>query len=449
MKEQTMPDDNVKPDHDLHLRYRFIAISALAVTLVLLIPFPALILDILWGLNLFFVLLHLLVTLYSKKVNDFSLLPTSLLVLTIFNLLLQISFARLILTKGEAFDGKIICALSSLMMLSGGVRGLLSGYVSFISLLILTIIFVTKLRTRISEVAARWTLDSCACKHMAIDTEYVSGAITEGEAIARRNDLQRESDFFGAMDGAGKFISGYLKVCPFITALSIIGGIVIGTLLKGETIFKAMMTYVPLFLCNSSLALFICFLESNIAGFIVTKAVLADEQSEKIISANELDKEPSPPDPIRVELGFGLIPLVDKGRGAEFLELLQGTRLQLLEELKIEIPKIRIIDNILLETNEYRIFIKGAEAGRWILKPDCSLCIDSGGVKKELPGEKVCEPVSALPAIWVSADQREEAELLGYTVVDPGSVLASHLKEIIKQRAVEFQDYCVTKNQNN
>jgi flagellar biosynthesis protein FlhA len=438
-----MPDDNVEPDPNPLNKNRLMAISALMVTLVLFIPFPALILDILWGLNLLLVLSTFLIILHSKKVNEMSLLPICLLLLTIFSLLIHISFARLILTNGEAFDARIICALSSLMMRPGGIQSLLSGYVPFISFLILAKIVVTKASTRVSEVAARWTLDSCVCKQMAIDTDYVSGAITEEEAVARRNALQRESDFYGAMDGVIKFISGYLKVCLFITALSIIGGIAIGTLFNGETIYNAMMTYIPLSLCNGFLALFLCLMESIIAGIVVTKAVFADKQSKKIISSNEAGEETLPPDPIRVELGFGLIQLVDKGRGADFLELVKKTRLQLIEEIKIIIPKVRIIDNILLEYNEYRIFIKGAEAGRWKLKPDCLLCIDTGEVTKELIGEKVCEPVSGLSAIWVNADQREEAEQLGYTVADLEAVIVSHLKEIIKHRAGEFQEDCV------
>ena len=199
------------------------------------------------------------------------------------------------------------------------------------------------------------------------------------------------------------------------------------------------MTYMPLSLCNGFLALLICFIESNIIGIVVTKAVLTNE-----FYKEPIPEPPSPPDPIRIELGFGLIPLVDKGRGAEFLELLKKTRLQLIEELKIEIPKVRIIDNILLEINEYSIFIRGTEAGRWMLKPDCLLCIGSGGVRKKLPGEKVCEPVSGLPAIWASADKREEAERLGYTVADPEAVIVSHLRDIIIQRAGEFREDFVT-----
>jgi flagellar biosynthesis protein FlhA len=436
-----MPDETIKSKRPLKDSFVIIG-GVLMVTLMLVIPFPALILDILWGLNLLLVLLTLLIILRLKKVNDFSLLSKCLLILTIFSLLIQISFARLILTNGEALDDWIIHTLSLLIIRSDGIQGLITGAITFIIFTIVIALMVTKASTRLSEVAARFVLDSLPGKQMTIDAEYVSGTITEEEAIARRNDLQCESDFYGAMDGASKFISGYLKACLFITVVSIIGGITIQTLLNGGTIYSAMMTNIPLSICNGFLALFLCFMESNIAGIAVTKAVLADEQNKKIISSNDLDKEPSHPEPIRIELGFGLIPLVDKGRGAEFLELIKKTRLQLVKEIKI--PKIRIIDNILLETNEYRIFIRGTEAGRWMLKSDCFLCIDSGGVKKELSGEKVCEPVGGLPAIWVDADQREEAELLGYTVADPEAVIVSHLREIIIKRIGEFQEYCVT-----
>jgi flagellar biosynthesis protein FlhA len=236
---------------------------------------PTLILDILWALNLILVLLALRKTLHSKKASDLSLLPTCLLLLTIFSLLIQISFARLTLTKGEAFDGWIIRVL--MMTNLDGIRGLIAESISFISFIIFSMIVVTKGCTRVSEVAARFTLDSCVCKYMVIDVEYESGTITEEEANVRINDLKRESDFYGAMDGAGKFISGYKKVSLFVTALSIIDGIAIGTLLKGETIYNAMMTYIPLSLCNGFLALFICLMESIIAGIVVTRMVSANE----------------------------------------------------------------------------------------------------------------------------------------------------------------------------
>jgi flagellar biosynthesis component FlhA len=425
-----MPDETIEPKRPIKDSFVIIG-GVLMVILVLFINFPVLLLDILWGLDLILILLILLVVLHSKKANDFSLLPSCLLILTIFSLGIQISFVRHILTNGEAFYDWIIRFLSSIMMLPGGIIGLIMGVIIFIIFTIAVTLIVTKACTRISVVAVRFIQNSLPCKQMVIDAEYVYGTITGEEAIAKKNVFQCESDFYGAIDGVGKFISGYLKACLFITALSIIGGMIIGILLKGEPIYSTMMTYIPLSICNGFLAQFLCLMESIIVGIVATKAV----------KTNNFDKEPcSPPDLIRIELGFNLIPLVEKSRGTEFLLLLKKTRHELIEELEIEIPKIRIVDNILLEVNDYRILIKEKEAGRWMLKPDYFLCIYTGGVTKELPGEKVCEPVSSLPAIWVNADQREEAERLGYTVADPEAVIVSHLKEIIKHRVEEFQE---------
>jgi len=423
-----MPDDTNEPEPRNSLKYHFMTIGdVLMVILVLLVPLPALLLDILWGLNLILILLTLIfsVTWYSGKDGYFSLLPSWLLILTVSGLLIQISLTRLILTYGEAFDSRIIRTLSSLMILSGGIIGLIAGVTIFLIFTTVGVLVAVKACTRISEVAARFALDSCVCKDMAIDVEYSSGAITEKEATAKRDALQRESDFYGAMDGLSKFISGNFKASLFFTAVGIIGGIAIGTLLKGETTYSAMVTYIPLSLCNGLLAQFLCLMESIIASHLVAWTLLFNGMDEK---------QASSPDPIRIELGSGLIPLVKK----EFLEQFQELRRQLSEEIKIVIPKIRIVDNILLEADEYRILITEVEAGKWIIKPDCFLCIDPGDVKGELSGEKVCEPVGGLPAIWVSADQREEAERLGYTVADPTAVIVSHLREIVIQHTEEF-----------
>jgi len=189
--------------------------------------------------------------------------------------LIQISFARLILAKGEDFNGRIIRAL--LITNLDGIQKLIAESISFISFMLFSMLVITKGYTRVSEVAARLTLDFCPGKQMAIEAEYDSGTITEEEAIANKNTLQREVDFYGAMEGASKFIYGYEKVCISITTISIIGGILISTLLNGETIFNALMTYIPLSLCNSYLALFICLIESIIGGIVVTRAVSANE----------------------------------------------------------------------------------------------------------------------------------------------------------------------------
>jgi len=423
-----MPDEAIEPKSPLKNHIMTI-VGASMVVLVVLIPLPAFMLDILWVLNLVFILFTFLRILHSKK-NEcfrnkyFSFLPSRLLILTVFGLSIQISFTRLILTKGGAFDGRIISTLSSLMMLPGEITGFVTGTIIYIVFTIAVAMVVILAYTHITKITPRITLDFVPSKLMAIDAEYGSGAIADEEVIAAIK-LQRESDFLGAMVGASKFISAKLKASLFITAVGIIAGIAIDKLIYKETIFNAMIAYTPLCLCNGFLAQFTGLMESIIVSKIVTMV--------------------APTPPIRMELGNGLSPFVDmskKQRGyeriKELMELIQVIRIQFYTEKKVKIPQIKIVDNSLLETNEYRIFIKEEEEGRWTIKPDCFLCINSGSVREELSGEKVHDPVNGLPAFWASAGQREEAERLGYTVADPISVIASHLKKIIVQHAEEF-----------
>jgi len=423
-----MPDETIEPKRPVKNHIMTIG-CALMVVLVVLIPLPAFLVDILWVLNLGLILFTFLKILHSKK-NEyfrnkyFSFLPPRLLILTVFGLAIQIAFTRLILVKGEDFDGRIIRTLSSLMMLPGEITGFVTGVLIFIIFTIAIALVVTRNYISITKISPRVTLDFVPAKLMAIDAEYGSGAIADEEVIAAIK-LQRESDFLGAMVGAGKYISAKIKVSFFITAVGIIAGIAIGKLIYGETIFDAMMAYTPQFICNGFLAQFVALMESIVISKLVTMVA------------------PNPP--IRIELGDSLSPFVnmnkkqrDFKRIKELMELIQVIRIQFYTEKKIKIPQIRIVDNLLLESNEYRIFIREEEAGRWIIKPDCSLCINSSSVREELPGEKVYDPVNGLPALWVSAGQRDEAERLGYTVADPISVIASHLKKIIIQHTEEF-----------
>jgi len=423
-----MPDKTIEPKRPVK-NHIISIVGVLMVVLVVLIPLPAFMLDILWALNLILVLLIFLKILHSKK-NEyfrnkyFSFLPPRLLILTIFGLSIQIAFTRLILLKGEAFDGRIIRTLFSLMMLPGEIIGFFTGAIVFIIFTTVIAMAVTRAYARIIKMVPRITLDFVPAKLMAIDAEYGSGAIADEEVIAAIK-LQRESDFLGAIVGSGKFISAKIKASLFVTAVSIIAGIAIGKLIYGETIINALIAYTPLSLCNGFIAQFIGLMESIVVGKIVGMAA------------------PNPP--IRIEMGNGLSPFVDMNkeqmgyeRIKELMELIQVIRIQFYTEKKIKIPQIKIVDNSLLEANEYRIFMREEEAGRWTIKPDCFLCINSGSVREELPGEKVHDPVNGLPALWASAGQREEAERLGYTVANPISVIASHLKKIIVQYTEEF-----------
>ncbi|MDR0761064.1 MAG: flagellar biosynthesis protein FlhA, partial [Treponema sp.] len=351
----------------------------------------------------------------------------------------------------------------------------------------------------------RFALDAMPGKQMAIEAEYNSGAITEEEALARKNDLQKEVDFYGAMDGSSKFVSGNVKVGIFITVVNILGGIIVGMTLHGEPLTQAMGTYIAFSIGDGLLSQFPALLVSTATGIIVTRSVsngtFGEEVGEQFsrderifwIGAGVLllfsvlpgfpwyvlipmafllgfvafrlrqskqrkvsfqqsaaraaearkpkEEEMSPVvplDPLSLELGYGLIPLVDKEKGAELLERVTRIRRETALDLGIVLPRIRIIDNMRLEPSEYCFKIKGVDVGRGKIRMGYYLCINPGGVNVEIPGEKTRDPAFGLPAAWISEDRRDEAERAGYTVVDPPSIIATHLTEIIKRHAAEI-----------
>jgi flagellar biosynthesis protein FlhA len=483
-----------------------IAIAVVVVVVMLVIPLPTVLLDMFMALNLVLSLLVLLIVLYNQKATDFSLFPTVLLVVTVFGLALNVSSTRLILTQGERFNGRMIRAFSSFVVGSGGTEGLVVGFIIFIVIIAVQVVVITKGATRVSEVAARFTLDALPGKQMAIEAEYNSGAITEEESTARKKDLQQEADFYGAMDGASKFISGNVKVGIFITVINVLGGVIIGTVIHGEPITSAVGTYISFSVGDGLLSQFPALLISTAMGIVVTRAASTGNLSElfsvqfsrdakiywiaavvlvgfallpgfpwyvllpmavlvgfyafqlrrkrqRQLSFNEMmsksaeTKKPEdngeispivPLDALSLELGFGLIPLVDKNKGAELLERLQGVRRQSGLDLGLVIPRIRIIDNMLLESSEYCFKIKGVDIGRGKIRMGYYLCLMPGKITEEIPGEKTRDPAFGLPALWVGEDRRDEAERAGYTVVDPPSIIATHLTEIIKRHAAEI-----------
>jgi flagellar biosynthesis protein FlhA len=485
----------------------FIALGVITVIVMLVVPLPTVLLDALMAFNLTLSLLVLLIVLYSRKPTDFTLFPTVLLVLTVFSLALNVSSTRLILTQGVRFNGKMIKAFSSFVVGSGGTEGLVVGFIIFIVIIAVQALVITKGSTRISEVAARFMLDSLPGKQMAIDAEYSSGAIDQKEATARKEALQRESDFYGSMDGASKFISGNVKVGIFITVINILGGIIIGVSLHGEPVSAALGTYISFSIGDGLLSQFPALLISTAMGIVVTRAAstgdlgeqvarqfsqharaywigafvlagfallpgfpwyvlvpmsfmvgfyafrLGRAQKKKIFNEELMSKTAEgkkareesveiphiePLDPLSLELGFGLIPLVDKDKGAELLERIQGVRRQTALDLGMVIPKTRIIDNMLLGSSEYCFKIRGVEVGKSTIRMGYYLCINPGTVKEELPGEKTQDPAFGLPALWIGEDKRDAAERAGYTVVDPPSIIATHITEIIKRHAAEI-----------
>jgi flagellar biosynthesis protein FlhA len=485
----------------------FVAIGAVSVVMMLIIPLPTVLLDVLMAFNLVLNLLILLIVLYTKKATDFSIFPTLLLVSTVFGLALNVSSTRLILSLGMKFDGRMIKAFSTFVIGKAGTEGLVIGFVIFIILIAVQAFVITKGSTRVAEVAARFTLDAMPTKNMAIEAEYNAGAITEEEARARKRDIQREADFYGAMDGASKFVSGNVKIGIFITIINLVAGLIFGMIFRGEPFAQAISTYASLTIGDGLLSQLPSLFVSVATGLIVTRSVSdgtfgsdiktqfsqnakvyyvgggtllaiaflpgfpwyvliplgglfiwlgrrlqsaesasfkkklekAEQKEKDKTTENPADMSPVVPlDPLSLELGYGLIPLVDKEKGAELLERVTRIRRETALDLGIVVPKIRIIDNMRLEPSEYCFKIKGVDVARGRIHIGWFLAINPGGVSEDIPGEKTKDPTFDLPAIWVSEENRDRAERAGYTVIDPPSIIATHLTELIKRHASEI-----------
>jgi len=482
----------------------FVAIGVIAVVIMLIIPLPAFILDTLMSVNIVLSLLTILIVLYTRHALEFSVFPTLLLIATVFGLALNVSSTRLILSQGSQFQGKLVRAFGTFVVGASGLEGYVIGLIIFVIIISVQFIVITKGSTRVAEVAARFTLDALPGKQMAIEAEYNSGLITEEEATRKKADLQREADFYGAMDGASKFVAGNVKVGILITLINIIGGMVVGMTIHGESFTVALDTYVSLTIGDGLVTQLPALLISTSTGVIVTRAV-SDEsfgldvtrqfsfqsrpyliaggflgvlaflpgfpwyvllplggmlaglgltlrrrkqvaaEKEKIQEAEArarvapVEISPVVPlDPLSLEIGYGLIPLVDKDKGAELLDRITRIRREAALDLGLVVPRIRIIDNMRLEPSEYCFKIKGVEVGRGVIRMGSYLAINPGGIKEQLEGESTTDPAFALPATWIAETEREKAERLGYTVVDPPSIIATHLTEIIKAHAGEI-----------
>lgn len=485
----------------------FVAIGAVVIVLMLIIPLPTVLLDLLMALNLVLNLLILLIVLYTSRAIDFSVFPTLLLVSTVFGLGLNVSSTRLILSQGMKFDGKMVKAFSSFVIGTGGSEGLVIGFVIFIILIAVQAFVITKGATRVAEVAARFTLDSMPTKNMAIEAEFNAGVITDEEARKRKNDVQKESDFYGAMDGASKFVSGNVKIGIFITVINLVAGLIFGMVFRNEPFSQALGTYAALTIGDGLLSQLPSLFVSVATGLIVTRSISDGtfgsdiqnqfsrnawvyfvgagtlfilallpgfpwyvlipisgglgwigyrlQRSMKTNFKKEIEKAQSreseknrqapseispivPLDPLSLELGYGLLPLVDKDKGAELLERVTRIRRESALDLGLVVPRIRIIDNMRLEPSEYCFKIKGVEVARGKIRMGWYLGINPGGAVEDVPGEKTIDPTFGLPAVWLSEDNRDRAERSGYTVVDPPSIIATHLTEIIKRHASEI-----------
>ena len=483
-----------------------VAVGVIVIVMMLIIPLPTVLLDLLQATNLIVTLLIMLIVLYTRRALDFSIFPTILLISTVFSLALNVSSTRLILAQGTEFDGRLVRSFGQFVVGTEGTEGLVIGVIIYIIVVAVQFLVITKGATRVAEVAARFTLDAMPGKQMAIDSEYANGLLSEQEASQRKRDLQREADFYGAMDGASKFVQGNVTVGILITVINIIGGLIVGLTIHGEPLELAVSTYISLTIGDGLISQFPALLVSTATGLIVTRSVSEGtfgsdltsqfsrqariywiaavfllvlaflpgfpwyvllpmaaasaylgyslgrkEQQQARRAAEEAGGEQkksaeqsgeispvAPLDPISLELGYGLISLVDKDKGAELLERITKIRRESALDLGLVVPRIRIIDNMRLDPAEYCLKIRGVEVGRGQLKMGMYLSINPGGVSEDIPGEKTKDPAFGLPAMWITEDQRDKAERAGYTVVDPPSIIATHLTELIKRHASEI-----------
>jgi len=472
------------------------ALGTIGIIGILIIPLPSFLLDALLSFNLSSAFIIFLLTIYIKKPLDFSVFPSLLLLATLFRLSLNICSTRLILLHGYA--GKVIQTFGYFVV--GG--NYIVGIIVFFILVIINFIVITKGATRISEVAARFTLDAMPGRQMSIDADLNAGLITEDEARKRRKQIERQADFYGAMDGASKFIRGDAIAAIIILFINIIGGLSIGILQNHMPIQEALQTYALLTVGDGMVSQIPALIVSTAAGIILTrtssdshlatdfiKQILSQPWSIAIVSLllfvcalipglpklplfslavltlgvfyitnhnlkiqikketkekKEIKKEESVEDLLRIdilglEIGYGLIPLVDESRGeGDLLERITLIRRQIALEIGIIIPPVRVRDNVQLKPNEYQIKIKGTEIARGEIMIKHYLAMDTGIATGSLPGIKTKEPVFGLPAIWIKEEEKEKAEMAGYTVVSASSVLITHLTEVVKSFAYEL-----------
>ena len=485
-----------------------IAVTLVMIVIMMIIPLPTALLDVLICFNITIALVVIMSAIYNEEALDLSVFPSLLLVTTLFRLALNISSTRLILINGYA--GEVITAFGNFVV--GG--NPVVGFIMFIILVIINFIVITKGSERVAEVSARFTLDAMPGKQMAIDADLNQGAIDDAEAKIRREKIQREADFFGAMDGASKFVKGDAIAAIIIMFINIAGGFVIGMVQRDMAAVDALQTYTLLTVGEGLVSQIPALLISTATGLIVTRAASEGDlgndlvkqlirneriffitagvltalaivpglpgipfftlaclcafvgynlrrktavveevkEEEKEVKARADATRPEnivsllQVDPMELEIGYALIPLVDTGQGGDLLDRIVMIRRQCAIEMGLVVPTIRIRDNIQIKPSAYVIKLKGMEIARGELMLDHFLAMNSGTVFEEVQGTPTVEPAFGLPALWIAESEREQAELNGYTVVDAVSVLATHLTEVIKQHAAEILGRQETQN---
>ena len=482
-----------------------VAALVLGIIMIIIMPMPTWMLDTLLIMNISMSIFIMLTTLFIKETLEFSVMPTVLLIATLFRLSLNLSSTKLILAnQGNA--GKVIATFGNFVI--GG--NLIVGIVVFIIIVAIQFIVITKGAERVSEVAARFTLDAMPGKQMAIDADLNTGAIDEATARKRRADIQHEADFYGAMDGASKFIKGDAIISIVIIIVNIVGGLIVGMLIDGMAGSDAIQVYtlatvgdglvgqIPALLISTSTGIIVTRSNSGssfgtslakqllgnpsvllLCGYVMCiiglvpgfpkiqvfmvaaaflfagyyqrnknkKAVAEEPKQAAEEEAKQAAEEKRKPENVlnllqveqlELEFGYGLVPLVDKSLGGDLLDRIIMIRRQCAIDLGIIVPSIRLRDNVRLKTNEYVLKIQGAEVARGEVMTDHYLAINNDGVQETISGIETKDPTFGLPALWITKKQREKAEMLGYTTIDPPSVITTHLIETIKNHAWEL-----------
>lgn len=492
----------------------FFALAIILMLVILIMPMPAWLLDIALAFSITISCLVLMMAIFIERPNEFNAFPLVLLITTMYRLSLNLASTRLILSKGyQGPDaaGEVIAAFGGFIMGNNFVIGV----IVFAILVIVNFVVITKGSGRIAEVAARFALDAMPGKQMAIDADLSSGLITEDQARARREELSKESSFYGAMDGASKFVRGDAIAGLIITFINIVAGIIIGMVQNNMSFADAGETYTRLTVGDGLVSQVPALIISVAAGILVSKAGMTDATDKVLfeqvanypkalgmsafmavalgmlpgtpalpfmllgsltgITAYYLDKQQKIAqqraaevleqeqkqgaiakaadepianalriDLIRLEIGYGLLPLINEETNRKLTDQIKALRRALASELGFVMPSIRIQDNMQLEANEYNIYIKEVRAGKGELRPTQLLVMDPRGEPITLPGENTTEPTFGLRAMWVDQSYREEAMFRGYTVVDPATVVTTHITELVKDNMPELLSYAET-----
>ena len=470
-----------------------LAVSVIFILALLVVPIPAMVLDVLLAANITIAIVILMVSMYLTNPLEISVFPGLLLILTIFRLGLNVASTRLIL--GEAYAGEVITAFGSFVVKGNYVVG----FIIFLILVLIQFVVIVKGAGRIAEVAARFTLDGMPGKQMAIDADLNAGMISEKDARERRREISREAEFYGAMDGASKFVKGDAIAGLLINIVNILGGFVIGVAQRGMDFKDALQTYTLLTVGDGLVTQIPALIVAVASGMIVTRSAAGNAFDMEIrsqvfgrpktllitagalflfaivpglptipflilamisggvgyVKLREVQAPAAPEtaapaatapreervedylqvDPVELEIGYGLISLVDEARDGDLFARITNLRRQLAIDLGIIIPPVRVRDNLQLDPNDYVIKIRGNVTATGSLLMDRYMAMNPGTADGSLEGFSVQEPAFGLPAVWIAGTERDRAELYGYTVVEPSAVLSTHLQEVLRRNA--------------